>query len=736
MVSWALWLAIMVRHADDARPCAYCGKPLANKHTLLRHCRCAAYSLHIEHSWQIAHELSAAHVHNVSAAHASSVVNGGGVEEDVEDSEPDEDDGDGLSASDDAPPPPWYGECDVHDPDSHYNFKAASAHAFTGGFINAPLPLYRSTDLATDARLDDLRLETLAEVPENWRRWRFTGVDAAGLATVYLQDDVTTAARSVLQITSFDIAQDLVDFDAETRLGACCAALLAPAGEEPHFSGELQHIATTVAIAQANSKLNAILVALAGLAREVSELKQQAASAPTSGAIPLAKIRFSHDLSAAVKHVFGKQLGWKEPLKLLNKHNAITFLLDEPGSNAPSDGGPPNRAAALHELERLQASGARIAGERKSGSLEVIRRSFNIYDASFKEKSESLSNAVMVVMGELQWANDDDDADMSTYDLLASREAAVIRNMLLLGSADETTASGAAAAAEVLMHELRRAALFYGKDGLGMKSLGSPGINLEDFFEGGDISAEDLRSAAEALKVLPRLLAALWYAACVKYGAFGFDVLRMEVRMSPAHRALLARCYLEVVKSYWSLEDKFCAALEKAADDPSESDEDNWDCGESAAWKTGDKAGVDDGNEEEDNDGEEVDEDEESDDEKSDDAEGEEAPGGGGAPKATREDSDDATAAAAAAAAATKAAEETAKANTNKAEPLAAARAAEEKRKVPAHLEDGKALAGAQTAKEDAAPKAKPQSKKRPAPAAVSKRPARERRPNARFGSE
>jgi len=248
-VSWALWLAIMVRHADDARPCAYCGKPLANKHNLLRHCRsvhkvaheagasgpspgghawCAACSLHIEHSWQIAHELSAAHVHNASAAHASSVVNGGGVEEDVEDSEPDEDDGDGLSASDDAPPPPWYGECDVHDPDLHYNFKAASAHAFTGGYINAPLPLYRSTDLAADARLDDLRLETLAEVPENWRRWRITGVDAAGLATVYVQDDVTTAARSVLQITSFDIAQDLVDLDAETRLGACCAVQSIP----------------------------------------------------------------------------------------------------------------------------------------------------------------------------------------------------------------------------------------------------------------------------------------------------------------------------------------------------------------------------------------------------------------------------------------------------------------------------------------------------------------------------
>jgi hypothetical protein len=190
--------------------------------------RCAACSLHIEHSWQIAHELSAAHVHNVSAAHASSVVNGGGVEEDVEDSEPDEDDGDGLSASDDAPPPPWYGECDVHDPDSHYKFKAASAHAFTGGYINAPLPLYRSTDLGADARLDDLRLETLAEVPENWRRWRIAGVDAAGLATVYVQDDVTTAARSVLQITSFDIAQDLVDLDAETRLGACCAVQSIP----------------------------------------------------------------------------------------------------------------------------------------------------------------------------------------------------------------------------------------------------------------------------------------------------------------------------------------------------------------------------------------------------------------------------------------------------------------------------------------------------------------------------
>ncbi|KAJ1448799.1 hypothetical protein M885DRAFT_573751 [Pelagophyceae sp. CCMP2097] len=54
---------------------------------------------------------------------------------------------------------------------------------------------------------------------------------------------------------------------------AAVKALLAPAGEEPHFSGELQHIATMVAIAQANSKLNAILVALTGLAREVSELK-------------------------------------------------------------------------------------------------------------------------------------------------------------------------------------------------------------------------------------------------------------------------------------------------------------------------------------------------------------------------------------------------------------------------------------------------------------------------------
>ena len=53
---------------------------------------------HFDQSWQIAHECSAAHKRNASAAHASAVLDVGGVE-DVGGGEPDEDDVDDFSAS-------------------------------------------------------------------------------------------------------------------------------------------------------------------------------------------------------------------------------------------------------------------------------------------------------------------------------------------------------------------------------------------------------------------------------------------------------------------------------------------------------------------------------------------------------------------------------------------------------------------------------------------------------------
>jgi hypothetical protein len=311
-----------------------------------------------------------------------------------------------------------------------------------------------------------------------------------------------------------------------------------------------------------------------------------------------------------------------------------------------------------------------------------------------------------------------------------------------------------------------------------------PGLDVEVFDDGtiSGVSDVDLRAVADANKVSPRLMATLWYGAIVKYGGFGLDVVRMEPRLSSEHRALLARCHLEVAKISGADDKlveaaraefcaaaeaargtgtvvltKFCGALEKRADTDASSgdDSDNSESGDdkdsSPVLKTAKKAVADEDEslEEAGEADEEKDDDDDDDDNetaaaaaaKADEAETADASAGSktaekavadenGATSEADDDDDDEdededeeagegdTAAAAKAALAM----------------AAAAKAAEKAKAAQATQEADEPAPQAQPRKKKAsASPAAPPLKKRAPPAAAEKAPARTRRPASRY---